>query len=185
MSEDTTQVRVGITGKLYIAALATTVPTTTAGAWTGWSDLGLLADDASPEVTPIRASKDIMAWQRFFPVRTVKTEDGMQWTFTLIQKSGTTLKLAFGGGTIASLGGGDYRFTPAASSFVDERMFGLEVTDGAVIDRFVLRRGTVVNTGAIPFKKDDAVKFPLTVKGLEPSSGERWELISNDPAMAV
>lgn len=185
MSQDTSQVRVGITGDLYVAPLGTTVPVTTAGAWTGWTNMGILDEEASPELTPNRSVTDIMGWQKFFPVRSVKTADGMQWTFTLIQRSGTTLKLAFGGGAIAPLGGGDYRYTPAAAAFIDERMFGLEVTDGSIIDRYILRRGFVVDTGAVPFKKNQAVKFPLTVRALEPSSGERWELVSNDPAMAV
>lgn len=185
MPEDTSQVRVGITGSLLVAPLGTTVPITTAGAWAaGWVNLGLLDEDSSPELSPSRDITDIRAWQKSFPVRSVKTSDGMEITFALIQKSGTNLKLAFGGGAVASLGGGDYRYTPPAASFIDERMIGIEVVDGSVIDRFIARRAIVTDTGSIPFKKDEAVKFPLTVKVLEPATGERWELVSNDPAMA-
>lgn len=185
MTQDASQVRVGVTGAVYMAPLGTTFPTATGTAWpAGWVDLGIIDDDATPEVTPSRDTADIMGWQQFFPIRTVKTADGMEWTFTLIQKSGTTLKLAFGGGSVASLGGGDYRFSPPAASFIDEHMFGIEVDDGAIIDRFIMARGIVTDTGAIPFKKDEAVKFALTVRGLSPTSGNRWELISNDPAMA-
>lgn len=185
MAQDATQVRVGVTGALYTAPLGTSFPTATGTAWpAGWVDLGLLDDGGTPEVTPTRDVKDINAWQKFFPVRTVKTAEGMEWKFTLIQKSGTSLKLAFGGGTVASLGGGDYRFSPPAASFIDERMVGLEVDDGSIIDRFILARCFVTDTGAIAFKKDEAVSFQLTVRGLEPASGNRWELISNDPALA-
>lgn len=186
MAQDASQVRVGISGSFYTAPLGTTVPTTTAAAWpAGWVDMGLIDDDAQPEMTPSREIAPIKAWQKFFPVRLVKTDEGMEWKIALIQKSGTTLKLSFGGGTIVALGGGDYRFTPPAPAFIDERMCGLEIVDGTVIDRFILRRGFVSTTDTIPFKQDEAVKFALTITGMEPSAGERWELISNDPAMAL
>lgn len=184
MAQDTAQVRVGVTGDVYVAPLATTVPVDV-GAWpAGWVNLGLLDEDAPPELAPSREVADIRAWQKFFPVRSVKTSEGMEYTFTLIQKSGTNLKLAFGGGAVASLGGGIYRYTPPAASFIDERMLGIEVVDGSIIDRFIARRAFVVDTGGITFRKDEAVAFPLTVRVLEPTSGERWEIISNDAAMA-
>lgn len=185
MAQDTSQIRVGLTGSVLVAPLATAVPTTTAGAWTGWTDVGILDQEAPPDLVPAREVTNIMGWGRMFPVRSVKTAEGMEFTFTLIQKSGTTLKLAFGGGSVASLGGGDYRYTPPAATFVDERMIGIELVDGSIIDRYIARRAFVVNTGTIPFRQNAAVKFPLTVRVLEPSSGERWELVSNDAAMAV
>lgn len=186
MAQDTTQVRVGVTGAVYQAPLGTAFPTATGTAWpAGWVDLGLIDESKTPEITPTRSTKDILAWQQFFPVRTVKTADGAEWKFTLIQKSGTNLKLAFGGGTITSLGGGDYRFAPPAASAIDEHMFGIEVDDGAIIDRYILGRGIVITTGNINFKRDQAVAFELTVRGLSPATGNRWELISNDPAMAT
>lgn len=184
MPQDTSQVRVGVTGSVWVAPLATTVPVDVAAWPAGWVDLGLLDEEATPELTPTRDITDIRAWQRFFPVRSVKTSEGMEYTFTLIQKSGTNLKLAFGGGTVTNLGGGIYRYTPPAAGFIDERMLGIEVIDGSVTDRFIARRAYVVDTGTITFSKVAAVSFPLTVRVLEPTSGERWELISNDTAMA-
>lgn len=184
---DATQVRVGVTGKLLVAPVGTTAPANTSGGWpAGWVDLGYGEDGGPPaEVRPNQTTKDFKGWQDYYPVRTVSTDRAMEWIFKLIQKSGTNLKLAFGGGTITSLGGGDYKFVPPAASFVDERAFGLEVTDGSIIDRFVLTRGLVSALAPVQFRKDDIVKFDLTIKALAPPSGsDPWTLISNDPAMA-
>lgn len=184
MPQDTSQVRVGVTGDIYVAPLGTTVPVDV-GAWpAGWVNLGLLDEDAPADMMPTRDITDIRAWQRLLPVRSVRTSEVMQYSFTLIQKSGTNLKLAFGGGAVAALGGGIFRFTPPAASFIDERMVGIEVVDGSIIDRYIARRAYLMDIGTVSFRKDQAVAFPLTMMVLEPASGERWEIISNDAAMA-
>lgn len=186
MAQDPAQVRVGITGALYVAPVGTTVPTTIVGAWpAGWVDVGLLDDDAMPSMTPTRETVDIGAWQKRRPVRTIEKSRQEEWKVSLIQRTGTVMKLAFSGGTVTPLGGGEYKYTPPAEGTVDERAFGLEVIDGAITDRYVLRRGFVTDTGEIMFAKDDATKFALTVRTLEPSSGAAWELMaSNDAALA-
>jgi hypothetical protein len=188
MTQDATQVRVGITGALYLGALGVTAPTATAGSWPGgWVDLGLL-DEAKPaEMHPTQTTKDFYAWQTRLPVRTIQTQTGLEWVFTLLQKTGTNLKLAFGGGSITSLGGGDYKYTLPVAGINDEHAFGLEVTDGTVTDRWVLPRGLVSTRQPILFKRDEMVKFDLTVKALAPSGAPsgNWDLlVSNDPALA-
>lgn len=188
MAQDATQVRVGLTGALYLGAVGVTAPTATSGAWPGgWVDLGLL-DEAKPaEQHPTQTTKDFYAWQVRLPVRTVQTQTGLEWVFTLLQKTGTNLKQVFGGGSISSLGGGDYKYTLPLAGVVNEAAYGLEVTDGTVIDRWVLPRGMVSARQPILFKRDEMVKFELTVKALAPASapGGNWDLlVSNDPAMA-
>jgi len=184
MASNASQVRVGITGTLYRAPKLTAGPATTAAAWAAaWVELGYLTVDG-PELIPTVVNKDIDAWQTSFPVRTVNTAHGMEWKFTLLQRNGTNLKLAMGGGTITALGAGDYRYDPPAPGYVDEMALGLEVVDGSIIDRYILDRAMVTTLAAIPFKKDDAVKFTINVKALEANAGQPWRLISNDPALA-
>lgn len=186
MGQDTTEVRAGLSGTLYVAAVGATAPTNTTSAWAaGWTDLGLLSEEG-PTVQPSMETKDFPAWQEFFPVRTTVTARGMEWTFSLIQKNGTNLKLAFGGGTITDLGNDEYKYEPPATSDVDYRAFGLEVVDGAIIDRYVLERGLVTNIAAVPFRNDELVKFDLTVRAAAAPGADDlpWFLISNDTAMA-
>lgn len=186
MAQDTLEVRAGVSGALYVGAVGATAPTNTTDAWgADWTDLGLLSDQG-PTVQPSMTTKDFPAWQEFFPVRTTVTARGMEWKFVLIQKNGTNLKLAFGGGTITSLGGDEYKYEPPATQDIDYRAFGLEVQDGAIIDRYILERGLVVAINAVPFRKDELVQFDLTVRAAAApgASDIPWYLISNDTAMA-
>lgn len=184
MPIDSTQVRVGIAGKFYVAPVGTTAPSNTGSAWPGgWVDLGYLTDDG-PALKPTRDTKDIPAWQSYFPVRTIRTSEGQEWTIPLLQRNGSILKLAFGGGSVTALGGGDYRYSPPTPGTVDERAFGIEVVDGSIIDRYVMQRGMVKDLGDVSFKRDEATMFELTIATLSPSSGDVWQVISNDSAMA-
>lgn len=183
---DTTEVRAGITGSLLSAPVGATAPDDTSSPWGAeWTDHGLLSDDG-PTAQPSMSREGFKAWQEFFNVREVVTERGMEYTFTLIQKNGHNLKLAFGGGTITDLGGGDFLYEPPATQDIDYRAFGLEVLDGDIVDRFINERALVVDLGAIPFKKAEPVKFEITVAvSAAPGAGDLpWRLISNDPAMA-
>jgi hypothetical protein len=187
MATDNSEVRAGVTGALYVGAVGSTEPSTVVSAWAGaWTDLGLLTEDG-PTMQPSMNTADFKGWQEFFPVRTVVTERGLEWKFKLIQKNGTNLKLACGGGTVTSLGGGLYSYDPPDPSFVDYRAFGLEVNDGGIIDRYVLRRGLVAAIGAVPFKKAEPVTFDLTVRASAApgATTQPWKLVaSNDAAMA-
>lgn len=182
---DGTQIRGGLTGNLYIADALTAGPTDTGTAWpVAWIDLGLLSEDG-PGMAPQNSSKENMSWQSYFATRVFMSKRGLQWTFTLQQTTGTILKLAFGGGTITDLGGGDFEYEPPDPSIVDEHAFGLEVRDGDFIDRYILDRGMATNLGAIPMKKDVAREYPITVTALDANDGIPWRLISNDASMAL
>lgn len=188
MGQDTSQLRVGLTGAIYLAPVGTAEPDATLGAWpAGWVDLGLVDEDGMPEFTPSTDVTPHRLWQKTFPGRYDVTGRSAELTFTLAQKTGTNLKLAFGGGTITALAApGDFKYAPPApTAGLYEKAVGLEVVDGAIIDRYVLRRAFVSDVGAIEFKKDTLTKFPLTVSPMEPDAGDVWVLAaSNDPALA-
>lgn len=184
--QDTTEVRAGISGSFLSAPVGSDAPEDTSSSWDAdWTDHGILSEDG-PGVQPSMDKADFKGWQKTFPVRTTVTDRGMEYTVTLIQKNGQNLKLAFGGGEITDLGGGDYLYEPPQAQEIDYRMFGLEVLDGDIIDRYICERGIVSNIAAIPFKKDEPVKFDLTIS-VSSAPGQEdlpWHLISNDPAMA-
>lgn len=182
MAQDATQVRVGVSGRLYVAPVGTAFPTTTAGPWTGFVDVGLLAEPGPAMAASVNTT-DVMAWQAYFPVRTVNTSRGMEWKFKILQSTGTALKLSFGGGTITSLGGGDYRYDPPAPGVVDERALGLEVNDGAFIYRWLNDRAILASIGDVSMAKDASISYDLSFRSLDSNSGKPWRLITNDAAM--
>ncbi len=185
MATDVTQVRVGVTGRILVAPSGTAFPTgSTTSFPAGWADLGFV-DIAGPMMTPKPTFKDIFAWQQLYPVRTLKTQETTEWKFKIIQTTGSMLKLAFGGGTITSLGGGDYQFSPPVPGTIDERSVGIEVVDGTLQTRYLLHRGIVTATSAVNFKRDQAIDYEVAITALGVSSGDVWNVLSNDPAMAA
>jgi hypothetical protein len=182
MAIDTSEIRVGVTGNLYVAPMTATPPANTTDPWTGFIDLGALSEDG-PTMTPSMDVTDIPIWQSFYAARRIVTARGVEWAFTLMQRNADTLKLAMGGGTIAAGTGSDWIYTPPAPSVIDERMFGLEVREGTIVDRYIMTRGLVTGIGDVPFKRTEATRFDITISALGDDNGDPWRLISNDPAM--
>lgn len=184
MAIDTSEIRVGVTGNLYVASVGTAAPADTAGAWTGWTDLGALSDDG-PTMTPSMDVTEINIWQSFYAARRIVTGRGVEWAFTLMQRNADTLKLAMGGGTIVAGTGSDWIYTPPTPDEIDERAFGLEVREGSIIDRYIMGRGMVTGLGDVPFKRTEATRFDITIAALGDDNGDPWTLISNDSALAT
>lgn len=184
MSLDATQVGVAVSGHLYVAPLGTSFPATTLAAWTSFTDVGYITVDG-PSLAPSFESQDIETWQSQQPLRTIQTSRALDLKANLQQTTGTTLKLAFGGGTVATIGGGDYLYTPPALGETNERAYGLEVLDGTDITRYLFPRAIVKDVGEIPFKKDEETHLDLTISLLEPASGDFFNIISNRAAMAA
>lgn len=182
MALDATQVRVGVSGHLYVAPVGTAMPASTAAPWTSFTDVGFLTTDG-PSLTPSVESTEINGWQSSLPLRTIQTSRSLDLKANLQQMTGTNLKLTFGGGTVTDLGGGDYKYAPPALGETDERAAGLEVLDGDFIYRFLFPRLIVKDVGDIVFKKDEETHFDLTLSLLEPASGDFFDVISNDPAL--
>jgi hypothetical protein len=183
MAIDTDQVRVGVTGSVYVAPLATALPDEPDEALdVAFVDLGATNEDAF-EITPSQTIEKIRAWQSSKPVRVVKTEDDLAVSFTLIQMNADTLPLAFGGGTISATVGLASKFVPPAAGTVDERAFIFEWVDGDYTYRLCVPRGMVSETDSIPVKKDEAISLPLTVEVLG-SSPDDFFILTDDPAFA-
>lgn len=185
MAVDITEIRVGTTGTLLVAAPGTAAPTDVTTPWgAAWTDLGALSDDG-PAITPTVATADINIWQSFYAAKRIVTSRGMDWKFKLTQRNADTFILAMGGGTIAetSTGSGVWRYTPPLASVLDTRAFGLEVREGTIIDRYYLSEGLVTGLGDVVFKRSEATMFDLTVGAIGSDATAMWLMLSNDAAM--
>src|SRR6266576_2496080 len=118
------EILVGANGDVFVAAPATTAPTSpTASYGAGWTKLGLISE-TGVTVTDTKTMVVIPAWQLFYPARRIITERALTVAFALREWSGTGLKFAFGGGTISA-----GKFTPPAPDFIDQRMLGVDWAD--------------------------------------------------------
>lgn len=184
MALDASEIRIGASGRLYVAPLETSAPTNTSDAWTNWTDLGYTSRDGAPTIVPAMEMAQVDVWQSMYPGRRWVLNRTFDITFTLVQTNRYSIELAFGGGEWTFVTGTTWRYEPPESEDIDERMFGLEIVDGDIIDRYVIERGIVSEIGEIPVNRDGAKQYELTISALGTTDGTPpWHMISNDPAI--
>jgi len=180
---DADNVRVGLTGNVYIAPKGTTAPTDLDAPWgTGWVDLGYLSDDGV-EMNYSTDTEDIKAWQSLSQVRKVLTSVDMTLAFTAIELKAAAITLYFPSATIAT----DVEDTvstlsiPAAPT-PDERAIGLEWIDGPIKNRLIIPRGEVTDRDSITVARSAAVGLNMTVTAYATSAPAIATWLSNDPS---
>jgi len=166
MAIDSTEIRVGISGSVYVAPTGSTVPVdATTALDAAFVDLGAINEDGIA-LSPSRSIEKIRAWQSAKAVRTVVTEDELSIAFSLMQWNDTTIDLVFGGGTFSVVNTDETQYVPPAAGTIDERIFLFEWVDGAVNNRLLVPRGMVSEIGEIQVTKSSAIELAVTVEVL-------------------
>ena len=161
---DAANVQVAATGALYIAAIGTTAPTNASAAWpAGWKELGYLSDDGVTE-TPTLDSEEIKAWQNGAVVRTPITGSRFNIGFTVIETRYEVLELFYPGSVITQETG------PPLETKLDIRLplakpwaFGLDVIDGTMLERTILKRAELFERGERNNQNAAARGFPMVL----------------------
>lgn len=185
MATDVDQVVVAARGNVYVAPVGTAGPTNIATALNAaFIDLGYLSEDGISEFSPGVETNAIPAWQSFYPIRRVVTDRSLTIGFTLLEWSDVTVKLAFGGGDIATATS-IYTYTPPDPEDIDYRAMVVQWIDGAKNYRLHLPRVMVTDVGSIPLRRGDAAGIPLTFAVDAVDGASPFSLITDDPAFAT
>lgn len=155
---DPTRVRLG-PGKLKIAPLGTTEPTTLSAAWNAsWLDIGYTEEGhaftSSPSFDPVPVAEEIM------PLQYAPTGQEMRVEFAMAEMGAKNLQTAFNGGTITT-GTGIVTFEPPALGSETRVMLGWEALDAK--ERWVFRK--CLQTGDVEFarrKAPDKTTIPVS-----------------------
>lgn len=188
MATDVDQVVVAANGNVYVAPLGTAGPTDIATALNAaFIDLGYLSEDGISEITPGMDTTEIRAWQAFYPIRRVVTGRSLDIGFTLLEWSDISIKLAFGGGTVATTAGPPayYTYTPPAPEDIDYRAMVIQWEDGTKDYRLHLPRVLVSDVGGISLRRSDPAGIPLTFSVDAADGAQPFTLITDDPAFAA
>lgn len=178
------EVRVGANGSLYVAPSGTAGPATISAPWTGFTDLGYLTEEGAT-IGRSLTTEQVRAWQSISTVRYLVTEVAFTIGFSLLQFNETTLPFWLGGGTVVNQGGGSYKYSISSSPTIDERVLGLEWTDGAITYRAIIGRGMVTESGESSVTRSEGIALPITFAAMAPSSGtELAYILTNDTAMS-
>jgi len=172
MAGDASKVRVAVTGAVMKGLTSATAPTGTAGATTGFTDLGFIHEDGIEIALPDAGdATPIKAWQNGTTVRTIRTpsEDSPTWHFTLLETKKETVELYFGVTITQTATEGSFTYTNPNRQ---HDSFIVDVIDGAELIRDYIPYGIVTEVGALAYSNGDAIGYEVTVAGeLSPTAG--------------
>lgn len=161
MALDSSNVRVGVTGGIYIADLGSTLPTNaTSPLDAAFVELGF-ADESGVQEQQNEQVNNIRAWQNGEVVRKIQQEHDATWLFTAIETNAAVLEAYYGNFT-GSLADGEVR---VRGGFPDRKAFVIDVLDGDDFLRIVIPEGQVTTRGTITYANGSAVGYPMTVTG--------------------
>lgn len=186
MAQDSDEIVVGANGAVRVAPVGTTAPADeSASPAAGWVDLGFTSEDGVT-VRDGKTLEVINGWPSFYALRRIVTARDFSVVFALRQWDAATVKLAFGGGTIAaSSGTGHTKYTPPAPEDLDERALMVDWTDGARDYRLIIPRGMVTDNVETKIARNAAADLPITFSVLSSGGSAPWYLLTNDAALPV
>lgn len=187
MAVDADEIVVGASGSVYVAPVGTAGPTDVGTALNAaFVDLGYVSDDGV-SITPGMDMSEINAWQSFYAVRRIVTNRSLEVGFTLLQWNESSIKLAFGGGTVTTTAGPPayYTYSPPDPAEIDYRAVIVEWADGTKDYRLHIPKALVTDTSALSLNRTDPAGLALTFSIQATDGSDPFTLITDDPAFAA
>ena len=157
---DSSKVRAAVTGAVSIGDSGAAPPSGTAGALTGFTDLGLISDAGVTE-TRDRSTNEIRAWQGGALVRTMVTSGSLTYKFVCLETSKDTVEMFYGTTVTTASGDGTYTITPTETG--GRRAYVIDVIDGDELIRTYIPQGEVTEVGDLVYVNSDPVGFEVTL----------------------
>lgn len=157
MALDSDNVRVAVSGAVYVAPTGTTAPTTSSSALdAAFVDLGYVSADGITENID-RTTNQIRAWQDGSLVREVTSEGTYSVDLTFIETKEDVLELYYG----ATNASGQFDIDPASSG--GRKSFVIDVVDGTAVERVYIPAGEITALGTRTLASGEAVGYQVTI----------------------
>lgn len=157
MALDSDNVRVAVTGAVYVAPIGSQGPSFSNDALTNdWDDLGYVSADGITESID-RATTQIRSWQDGSLVREITSEGTYSVSLTFIETNETVLELYYGTALTSGAANIDPRQTGG------RKMFVIDVIDGDKIERTYIPNGEVTSLGERVLASGEAVGYEVTI----------------------
>lgn len=171
-ARDTEELVVAVAGDVYVAPVGTAAPTTATDALNAsFYKLGYVSEDGVTFSTA-PTIEEFLAWQQRQPVRREATGSEQNLTFGVLQWNAETVKLAFGGGQVAEISPGEFRYDfPSDDDALDERAIVVDWQDGDEDHRLYFQRGSVTEAVETQLTRGALAVLPITFSVLAPSAG--------------
>lgn len=174
MTNVAANVEVGVTGSVYSAPPASTLPTDNTSALDGaFVDLGYVSDAGVIQKTTT-ATTQINAWQKGDTVREIQTDHTLTYEFSMIETKAATLKAFYGDDNYTAGSGTKYTVHVTGEQGV-RGCWVLEMEDPAQAEpvRVVLPDAQVTARGDVVWKSDTVIGYDVTITAYPDSSGNK------------
>ncbi|WIB69800.1 hypothetical protein [Curtobacterium sp. MCBD17_026] len=167
MSLKSENVRVAVTGAVYIAPTTAARPTSATSALSvDHKDLGYVGDGGVTE-TRERSTNQIRAWQNGALVREPVTESSIRFSFILLETKKETIELYYG---IKVAPDGSVKIDPSKTG--GRQALVLDIIDEDDLIRVDVPQGEVTEVGDQVYVNGEAIGYEITVTGYAITDGD-------------
>lgn len=177
MANTAANVKVGVTGSVWVGPTSATAPTTATSALTGFTELGYVSTDGLEENRD-RSTNQIRGWQNGDLIREVVTESTATFKFMLIETSKAVIELFYGGTVSGTGASASIAVNPASTG--GTKSFVFNTVDGTSVQRTYVATGEVINVEAVKSANGEIVGYGVTVNAYPNSSGVAFTKFSSD-----
>lgn len=173
-------VRVGVTGRVYMAPVGTELPTDIVTALDpAFTEVGHISEDALTESLEI-STEVLRSWQRPIGIRTLTTEVNWTFQFQMMETSPLNLELYYGGAETTVAGGVATTAIPSWPQGVSKACV-IEILDGDVTTRFAIPKVEVGERGEVEHINTNGTMYDVTLNVLGTSLDDMGYRITDDP----
>jgi hypothetical protein len=157
MALDSDNVRVAVTGAVYVAPVGTAAPTASDSTLNvAFVDLGYVSADGITEAID-KSTSQIRAWQDGSLVREIVSDGTYSLDMTFIETSEAVLELYYGSTITAGELGVNPRATGGRQSFV------IDIIDGSNVERIYVPAGEITSVGERTLASGEAIGYNVTI----------------------
>jgi hypothetical protein len=157
MALDSDNVRVAVTGAVYVAPTGTTGPDYSDDALdAAFQDLGYISSDGIAESID-KSTTQIRSWQDGSLVREIVSDGTYSVSMTFIETNEDVVELYYG----ASLNTGTLPIDPRATG--GRQSFVIDVIDGTSIERTYIPAGEITSVGERTLASGEAIGYEVTI----------------------
>jgi hypothetical protein len=171
MALDSDNVRVAVTGAVYVAPTTAPAPTDSEGALDGaFEDLGYISADGISENLD-RTTNQIRSWQDGALVREIVSEGTYSVSMTFIETNEAVLELYYGN----TVSNGKIEIDPRSTG--GRHSFVIDVIDGNSVERIYIPTGEVTSLGERTLASGEAVGYQMTITAYADDTSvtvEKW-----------
>lgn len=177
MANTASNVKVGVTGSVWVGPTSATAPTSATTTLTGFTELGYVSADGLEEARD-RSTNQIRGWQNGDLIREVVTESTATFKFMLLETTKAVIELFYGSAVSGTGASAAIAVNPGATG--GKKSFVFNTVDGASVHRTYVASGEVLSVEAVKSANGETIGYGVTVTAYPDSSGVAFTKFSAD-----